>query len=831
MTGIDHQEARWSQPVTEGWTVSPTAGPVTEAISSAGPIPAVVPGTIHTDLMAAGLIPDPYQDRNEAALTWIGECDWTWATRLPPIPSLAERVDLVFDGVDTVATVRLDGHDVLRTANQHRSYRVDVTEQLREGDQQLLEVEISSPVRYADAQSLALGYRPQVNQHPYPAIRKMACNFGWDWGPDLATAGLWRPVYLEGWSVARLAQVRAWAEPPGEGERIGRVRVAVDVERADSGRDVPLAVTLEAAGTRTVLQLPIGVESAELTVDVPEPKLWWPTGYGEPALYAVHVQLHADGVQPTLDTWSKRLGFRTVELDTRRDEVGHAFTFVINGRRIFVKGANWIPDDAFPHRVDEARYRRRVTQAAAAGVNLLRVWGGGIFESDFFYDACDEAGILTWQDFLFACAAYAEEDPLRSEVEAEVRQNVTRLMTHPSLVLWNGSNENYVGYEEWGWPARLDGRTWGRGYYEELLPRLVAELDGSRPYTPSSPWSVGEGILTSSPDDGSMHLWETWNRLGWEHYRDNVPRFAAEWGWQAPPAWHTLRSALHDDPLTPESPGMLTHQKAMQGNDKLTDGLVPHLRLPQNMRDWHWAMQLNQAWALTAGITHHRSSAPRCAGTVVWQLNDMWPVVSWSVIDGDGRVKPAYWAMSHAFAPRLVTVQPVAGGGLEVRVVNDTDEVLSGELRLRRLSYGGEELATAAVLVEVAARTVAQVPVPVHVSDSGDPSREFLEARLDVLGDHWFFAEPRDSGLAEPNLAVCVEATDSGWVARVQAKNLARDLTLLVDQVDPAAEVDDGMLTVLPGQEVTFHVRGSCVPAVEDVRRALRCTNDLVVEL
>lgn len=818
------------EPLDTGWTLRAVGGPVPGPVLAAE-TPVTVPGTVHTDLLGAGLIPDPYRDRNEFLVGWIGESDWSYTRTIAAPLGRHERVDLVFDGLDTVAEVVLDEVLLAQTFNQHRSYRLDVTDALSPGTDHTLTVTFRSPVRYADRMSLALGYRPQVNSHPYPAIRKMACSFGWDWGPDLATSGIWRPARLHAWSVARIEELRTHAllvDAHGDDDPTavdGLLRAHVRLER--TGSDVPVTVRVRIAGAESVVDVATGQTDVVVEVPVAEVRRWWPAGYGTPELYDVQVDVVAEGA--VLDSRQVRAGFRTVALDTSADEIGHGFTFVVNGERVFVKGANWIPDDAFPHRVDAARYRARVEQARDAGMNLLRVWGGGIYESDDFYDACDELGVLTWQDFPFACAAYAEEEPLYSEVEAEARENVARIMNHPSLVLWNGSNENFVGFEEWGWPARLEGRTWGLGYYERLLPGIVADLDGRRPYTPSSPWSVEKGIATGDTDHGSMHLWETWNRLDWVHYRDAVPRFAAEWGWQAPPAWRTLRDALSDDPLTPESPGMLTHQKAITGNDKLTDGLVPHLRFPDRVEDWVWAMQLNQAHALDAGVTHHRSWWPRCAGTVVWQLNDMWPVTSWALVDGAQRAKPAYFAVRHAFADRVVTIQP-REDALSAVVVNDTGEEWTGDLVLRRAGFDGVNLAEQVVPVTVAPRATVEVPLPETVLAAGDETAELVVASLGDARGLWYFVEPRDSALAAHDLEVRVEVADGGYDVTVRANNLVRDLVLLADVAAPDATVDDTLHTLLPGEEVVLRVRTSALLDVEILGDplVLRSANQLV---
>ncbi|MGY5106869.1 glycoside hydrolase family 2 protein, partial [Streptomyces sp. 900105245] len=443
-------------------------------------IPARVPGCVHTDLLAAGLIPDPFLGTNEHEVEWVGRRSWTYEIPLPATQSTHERTDLVFDGIDTAARITLDGKPLARTRNMHRSYRFDVTG--RSGE---LRVEFASA--YEEAQSVRelTGERPNVYPAPSQYIRKMACSFGWDWGPTVVTAGLWRPVRVERWSTARLAQVRPLVTVD---ESTGRVELRVEVERTGHGAGRPLTARASVAGVEA--QESVEGDTATLVLDVPDVRLWWPRGYGEQPLYNVDLTL-LDGTEE-LDTWQRRVGFRTVEIDRSTDDHGTGFTFVVNGVRVFVRGINWIPDDVLPSRVTPERYRTRLTQAAEANVDLVRIWGGGIYESDDFYDACDELGLLVWQDFPFACSAYPEEQPLRGEVEAEARENVCRLMPHPSLVLWNGNNENLPAYTDWGWQDGLKGRSWGLGYYTELLPGLLAELDPTRPYAPGSPYSPGD---------------------------------------------------------------------------------------------------------------------------------------------------------------------------------------------------------------------------------------------------------------------------------------------------------------------------------------------------
>ncbi|MCP2169420.1 glycoside hydrolase family 2 protein [Goodfellowiella coeruleoviolacea] len=816
-----HLHQGWTLRVADTSTAVEIPAPVADAV-----VPASVPGCVHTDLLAAGLIPDPYLDDNEAALAWIGRTDWHYQTTVDWRPGGHERVDLVCAGLDTVARVDLNGVELGRTRNMHRSYRFDVTDVLRAGGNDLA-VRFTSALTHAEQLRDQLGARPHTNRFPFNFVRKMACNFGWDWGPELVTAGIWRPIWLHAWSTARLAEVRPLATV-SDGR--GRVAVHVTVERTAAGADRPLLVRATVGEHTASAELAPGADTAVVEVSVPDPALWWPTGYGDQPLYPVRVDLTAEG--STVDSWDGQTGFRTVVLDTTPDEHGTPFRFVINGRPVFVRGVNWIPDDCFPHRVDHDRYASRLAQAKDAGANLLRVWGGGIYESEDFYRLCDQLGLLTWQDFLFACAAYPEEEPLRGEVVAEAREAVTRLAPHPSLVLWNGSNENIWGWHDWGWPERLGEASWGLGYYLDVLPGLVAELDPTRPYLPSSPWSLSADIHPNDPDHGCVHVWDVWNERDYTAYRDYVPRFVAEFGFQGPPTWSTLTRAVSDKPLTPDSPGLLVHQKAADGMGKLARGLAGHFPEPAGTDDWFWATQLNQARAVSLGITHFRSWQPRCAGTIWWQLNDCWPVVSWAVVDGDARRKPAWYALRRGYADRLVTIQPRAAG-LAVVVVNDTDQPLTDTLQLTRRSFTGAVLAAAEVAVSVPARASHTAPVPPHLATPGTASTELLVADGTAEGVDralWFFAPDTDLALPVPDLAVSAVAAPDGYRVHVTAGALVRDLALLADRVSANATVDDMLVTLLPGESVTFAVRTTARvdPAEFTAPEVLRNANQLV---
>ncbi|GAA0228330.1 glycoside hydrolase family 2 protein [Cryptosporangium japonicum] len=746
------------------------------------PSTATVPGCAHTDLLTAGLIPDPFLDDNEKAVAWVGRTDWTYAREIAWPGPKPERIDLLFEGLDTVAAIELDGVTLGATRNMHRSYRFDVTSSV-DSTPRPLRVRFTSAYVEAEAVREELGPRPNAYPEPFNFIRKMACSFGWDWGPILVTAGIWRPVRLEGWNTARLATVLPLAT---HSDGVGRLALTLDVERTRA-RDLRARVLVDGEQV-AVLDLPGATTGARCAVEVGKVTPWSPRGHGEPTLSELTVEL-LDG-DVVLDRWNRRTGFRTVGID----RTGGGFVFRVNGEPVLVKGVNWIPDDVFPSRMTRERYERRLRAAADAGVNLVRVWGGGIYEDRAFYEICDELGLMVWQDFLFACACYPEEEPLRSEVVAEARENVTRLAVHPSLVTWSGNNENLWLYEAMGWDT---GQTWGEKYYLETLPAIVAELDPSRPYQAGSPWPGRRDLPPNDPDHGTFHSWDVWNREDYENYRNSAPRFVAEFGWQAPPAWRTLRDAVSDEPLRPDSPGVLHHQKAEDGNGKLARGLAPHFGVPDDVDAWHYLSQLNQVRAVRTGVEHWRAHWPHTGGSILWQLNDLWPVTSWAAIDGAGRFKPLYFALSELFAERALTIQP-RDGGLVVAVLNDSPRPWTGQVTVERPTTGGRHCAD----VVVAPRSVELVPVPGSLADA-----EFLVARLDDERALWFGVPDKDFPYPDAELAVTVEPVPGGLDVRVEARTLARDVLLQADRIHPRAVADRGFVTLLAGESAVVRVR------------------------
>ena len=627
--------------------------------------------------------------------------------------------------------------------------------------------------------------------------------------------------------MARLDEVRPLVTADGDD---GLVEVHLRLERLTDAADRPVVVTAEVGGHRDRVRIDAGGDRAVLRVRVPEPARWWPRGYGDPNRYELEVTLSTeDGLE--LDRWQRRIGFRTVRLDTSSDELGTAYTLVVNDVPVFVRGTNWIPDDPFPSRLTRDRLATRLRQAAEANVNFLRVWGGGRYESEDFYELADEAGIMVGQDFLFACAAYPEEAPFAEEVEAEARHQVVRLAPYPSLVTWTGNNENLWGFADWDWQEPLAGRTWGAGYYFDLLPRVLAELDPTRPYWPGSPYSGRRDLHPNDPAHGSMHIWDVWNTDDYLRYREYSPRFVAEFGYQAPPTHATVTRAIHDVPLAPDSPGMRHHQKAIDGDLKLRRGLMAHLPAPRDFDDWLYLTQVNQARAIQVGVEHFRSLMPWCMGAVVWQLNDCWPVTSWAAVDGDGRLKPLWYGLRRAFADRLLTVQP-RPDGLALAVVNDGPDRWSAQLEVTRVTLDGQPRAKTTIAVDLDPRSETTVRLPADVGTPEDRRSEVIVVDDPADGQRawWFFAEDKDMAYQPAAFDAVVEAAEGGQVVTVTARTFLRDLSLFADRVDPAATVDDMLLTLLPGESTAFLVRSRIPldPSALTSRPVLRCVNDIV---
>ncbi len=800
-------------PVADAWMVECTscASPDAPAGIVGRRFPAHVPGAVHLDLERAGVIPPVDHGDGEMRQAWVGHADWTWrgAFEVAAETLAAERVELVFGSIDTVARVEVNGVHVGDAANQFTTQRFDAKEALRPGRNEV-SVAVRAPVPYVLATEAQLGPRP-VNGDwtPYPFVRKSACNFGWDWGPRVPTSGLGGSVRIEAWRAARIESVRPLVLRCDEAS--ATVAVHVDAVRAArGGLPVVAEVELETPlGERITGSAPLEADGrATVTLEVPRPMRWWPRGRGAQHLHGLRVRLAVEGVRGgagVLHAWRRRIGLRSVALDTAPDAHGSRFAIVVNGEHVAVVGANWIPAQLFPEAPDGGRTDALLELACEANLNMLRVWGGGIYEPERFYERCDELGLMVWQDFMFACASYPEDDPMPALVEREAREQVARLSSHPCVVLWCGGNEDVLAWQSWGFRERLrPGQSWGWQYWSDLLPRVCREVDPTRPFWTESPWSGTLDRHANDPDHGDRHTWD----LKIDAYRTMVPRFTSEFGHQSPPNLRTIEEALGRGALTMDSPDLAARQRAWGGDAaQYAPYLAEWFRPARDFGEWLYQAQLLQARAMRTCIAWLRANRPRSMGSLFWQWNDVWSGHSWSAVDVKLRPKPFWHALRECAAARLATIEPLGPAGsdgdraLRVALVNDSRDPWRAHVRVMRIGLDGRAIARGEDRVDVAGDAVDASIDPLRlVGAPSDPGAECLLAEVDGHRAWWWWRRDVERAPAAARVETNVSGFGADWTVHVRANGLVRDLW-----IEPDADwvrCEPNLLTLLPGEDV-----------------------------
>lgn len=842
-----------------------------------------VPGCVHLDLMRAGVIGDPSTGFNEREQFWVGKTDWEYRCLFDARPGVFKhgQIELVCEGLDTVASLTLNDVPLGDAANMFHPHRFDARRSLKAGSNELV-IRFRSPLKHIRAEEARLGSRPvNGDWDPYIFIRKAACNFGWDWGPKVPTVGVWRSIRLEGWSGARIESVRPLVRHATA--KSAMVEVIVDVRLAPdqqsdqktlskndkhetfgSNDEISAEVALsgpargretgqrqaslptpalqgksrkardeDAHEFRQCIRLPSLANGRRkntasrlvcmaIPIEVKRPHLWWPLGHGRQPLYKLDVGLRRN--TRIIDRSSARIGLRTVSLNTSPDSHGSRFQIEINGKPIFCKGANWIPDGLFASAIGPKQLKTRIKQAADAGMNMLRVWGGGYYEDEAFYQECDRRGIMVWQDFMFACAMYPEEPPYPTLIEQEARHNVARLSRHPSVVLWCGGNECIWGYQRWGWRERLTpGQTWGKNYYLKLLPGIVKELDPTTPYWPNSPWSGTMQRDVLDPNHGDRHTWDA----QFDAYRDTIPRFLSEFGRQAPANIATLASSHPAKQLRVDSEAMSHRQRATGGNAAMYAAIGEQLRAPVDFQEWVYASQLLQARATRIGLEWARANQPRCMGVLPWQLNDCWPALSWSLIDSAGRLKPAMIVAHQAFVPRLAMIHLV---GPERRplayVANDTDAAWTTTLGARRVNAHGKILSVARKKVRVAAGSATACwDLLAALGEPADPTTEYIEI-LGYPAIATFFVSDVQFRYPRPEWKMATRTSGDHVSVEIVARTMLRDVALVGLGCEGVKRPPWRFGVMLPGERVRFQIQcAEGAGTMKVIESTIRCAN------
>jgi beta-mannosidase len=779
-----------------------------------GWLPAKVPGDIHLDLLANKKIPDPFFGDNEAKLQWIEKESWEYRLTFDATPGLLARsnVDLVFDGLDAAAQIYVNGAQVLNANNMFRVWRVPVKSHLHAG-KNLLRVVFPSPVKAAEEAAASDAFRLRSKTEDKTYIRKAAYEYGWDWGPRFVTSGIWRPVRLEAWDKVRIADFAirqrdvskdvAHLDAEVEVEAAGAGVARVSVQYSDGGKPVTLSATVSLHAGRNVIDLP---------VEIRQPKLWYPAGYGEQPLYEFTAQVGTGG-QPAEERKAKA-GLRSIVLHRELDKWGRSFELVVNGIPVFAKGADVIPFDSFPNRVTTTDYRRILESARDANMNMIRHWGGGYYETDEFYAICDALGIMVWQDFMFGNDWQPGTYAFKLNIEAEAEDQVRRLRNHPSIVVWCGNNETEAAFD-WGprptLPADVRLLIW-QDYLTEfsgILPRVVARLDAETPYWPSSP-SADYEALSEHYQSGDAHVWDVWHgRVPFATYETHHARFVTEYGFQSFPEMKTIEAFTQPEDRTGIfTPVMLAHQKNNEGNAIIHDYLLKDYSEPKDFASFLYVSQVLQAEGIKIGAEHFRRSRPETMGSIFWQLNDCWPVASWSSIDYYGRWKALQYYARRFYAPILVSPH-VEDGSLKVYIVSDKTKATPATLRVRLMDFDGKVLLeeTHAVDVEpLASKVYLDWPLK-KLTDAGaaDTSRVFVVADLTAGGAEIsrnlvYLAPVKGVHLKPAALKVETTGASGSYKIRVTSPVLARSVYLSFGNLD--VKVSDNYFNLLPGETV-----------------------------
>ncbi|MDD5694782.1 MAG: glycoside hydrolase family 2 protein [Bacteroidales bacterium] len=797
-------------------------------------MPARVPGTVHTDLLANHRIEDPFYRLNERQLQWIDKIDWEYRTIVKADRNLMqkEHIDLVFAGLDTYAEVYLNEELILQMDNMFRTWRVQCKDHLKLGDN-LLRVRFLSPIAEGLKKLQAQGYPlPASNdqsetgglgdQRVSPFVRKAPYHFGWDWGPRLVTSGIWRPVSLEAWDDTRIRDLYINTKNLDRNQADLEVQFQVLASqgiRLDARIYVDSVQMLE----EQISLLP-GENTIALPVKIQHPVLWWPNGMGDPKIYRIRVVL-GKGEEITGEA-EISAGLRNLRLvqDPDPDGSGKSFYFEVNGIPVFARGANYIPNDVFLTNVTPDRYESIIRSAAEANMNMLRIWGGGIYENDLFYDLCDQYGIMVWQDFMFACSMYPGDDAFLESVRREAIDNVKRLRNHPSIVLWCGNNEIETAWAEWdenrgwGWKQQYNSeqrREIWKAYdtlFHRILPGVVAAYDPAVPYWHSSP-SAGFGQLAGyDTKSGDMHYWGVWHGLHpFSDFRKYRARFMSEYGFQSFPEFSSVKRYTLPEDYDIESEVMMSHQRSGIGNLRIRQYMEPDYPVPDDFEQFLYVGQLLQADAIKMAIECHRTDMPYCMGTLYWQINDCWPVASWSGIDYYGRWKALHYFAKEAFKP-VILVMDEKEDNVRVHIVSDLPETQTAMLVMKLIRFDGQELWTDSLPVEIPARSSA-VYFEKEIAGFGTTNTVMVVSLRagDVHTDSGFhyFVRPKYLKLTNPDISFEVSETESAFEVTLASKALARNVFLTAEGF--GGQFSDNFFDILPGDhvKVTFPRSGT----------------------
>lgn len=746
---------------------------------------AKVPGLVHLDLLNTGLIEDPFYRSNEDSLQWIAEQNWEYQTNFILSPEFLENdaIDIVFEGLDTYADVYLNDQLILNSDNMFRKWKADVTHVLQ--PQNKLTVYFHSPLKKNREAAQKYNYK-LPEQRAF--TRKSPYQFGWDWGPRFVTSGIWKQVFLLANKDVKISST--YFKTDSIVDSTAYLSVEIEIEsKEESEFTLQIREGSEILTSKNI-KLCSGTNSEILKFEVPEARLWWTNGLGEPHHYNLKTDLILSNGK-LIDSQSDQIGIRTIELVQNKDEFGSSFYFELNGIPLFIKGANYIPQDNFLSRVSDKKYKSIVESAQKANMNMLRVWGGGIYENDLFYELCDQYGILVWQDFMFAGSMYPGDEAFIENATLEAIDQIKRLRNHASLALWCGNNEVDEAWHNWGWQKQFNysqnqqKEIWEayQSLFHETLPAMVGKHDPSRAYWPSSP-KIGWGHQESLTE-GDSHYWGVWwGGEPFEIYKKKTGRFMSEYGFQGFPPISTLDSVLLPEDKYLISSALRTHEKHNRGFEIIKEYMGREFIIPERFEDYTYVSQLLQAHGMGIAMQAHRRAKPYCMGTLYWQLNDCWPVISWSGIDYYGNWKALHYEAKKNFNDLMISVEQVADS-VFVWIVSDKLKNLERELVTELISFDGLVLWQDQTKVEIPANSSQvyfRTSIPKDLK-TFDPKKTLLRCSFkNELGDQierlHYFSKVSQLQLEEPQITKIIKKTENGFEINLQTNKLAKNIYL-----------------------------------------------------
>ncbi|MCB2221264.1 MAG: glycoside hydrolase family 2 protein [Bacteroidetes bacterium] len=762
---------------------------------------ATVPGSVHTDLLSNDVIPDPFFGENEKQLQWIGEINWSYKTTFTADDVLEnDHVELVFDGLDTYAEVYLNDSLILEADNMFRQWTVEVKDQLNKGENELL-VKFTAPEKIERKKAAELPYHlPDSSGF----TRKAPYQYGWDWGPKFLTQGIWKPVYLQGWNNVRINDIHVYTKSIADS--VATMEISFDIESTQN-QTAEISFTTNNRTYSEKIAIKKGSTVFTKEIFIADPKLWWPNGMGDHPLYNLNFEV---GARKTRVSDSVEFGIRMIDLVREKDSIGESFYFSINGQPFFAKGANYIPEDNFLSRVTNVKYRQTIQNAVDANMNMLRVWGGGIYEKDIFYDLCDEHGILVWQDFMFACNMYPGDSAFLENVKQEAEYQVKRLRNHPSIALWCGNNEVSEGWHNWGWQEAfnysfVDSTELWNHYlqiFESILPQAVFSNSPGLAYIPSSPkigWGHEEALK-----EGDMHYWGVWwGEEPFEVYEQKVGRFMSEYGFQGFPDLRTLDSCLSSADKNLQSLALLNHQKHPRGMELIKTYMEQDFPVPDDFKEYNYVSQLVQAHGISMAIEAQRRAMPQCMGTLYWQLNDCWPVISWSSIDYYNRWKALHYRIREIYKDVLISFENHENE-VKVFIISDHQNDIQADLELKIIDFEGNikwQKNTAIQINNTSSGIYESIDI------YGIPqNNHVLSAKL-ISGDSllaqnlFYFVSPKDLILSKPRITKEITHDKNGFRIMLSTDKLAKNVYLFTDA---EGHFSDNFFDLLPGEVKTI---------------------------